>query len=50
MDATIRRYLDGESRRQDIDHLGKGIYEFRRRKGNNHYRLLFFVWGTMWSH
>lgn len=45
MDATISRYLEGVSRRQDVDHLGDGIYEFRRRKGNNHYRILFFHCG-----
>lgn len=42
---NIRRYLAGESRRQDVDHLGGGIFEIRYRKGNNHYRVLFMKWG-----
>lgn len=42
----MQRHARGESRRQDIDHLGGGIYEIRHRIGNNHYRVLFFQWGS----
>ncbi|GLY35761.1 toxin [Amycolatopsis sp. NBRC 101858] len=46
--AKIDRYRKGESRAHDVDHLGDGIYEIRHRQGNNHYRVLFFMWGPHW--
>jgi phage-related protein len=44
--AVMQRYLAGEQRRQDVDHLGDGLYELRTRVGNNHFRVLFFFWGA----
>ncbi|MGV1008747.1 MAG: type II toxin-antitoxin system RelE/ParE family toxin [Dermatophilaceae bacterium] len=41
---VIGRYLRGQARRNDTDHLGKGIKEWRVRYGNNHFRILFFDW------
>ncbi|GAA3913741.1 type II toxin-antitoxin system RelE/ParE family toxin [Actinoplanes auranticolor] len=43
--AVVKRYLEGASRRHDIDHLGSGMYEARTQVGNDHYRVLFFHWG-----
>ncbi|TWP45965.1 type II toxin-antitoxin system RelE/ParE family toxin [Lentzea tibetensis] len=42
---AIERYLTGQSRRNDIDSLGRGIYEIRHRYSNNHHRVLFTHWG-----
>lgn len=42
---AVERYLKSETRRHDVDHLGGGIYELRTRVGNNHFRVLFFLWG-----
>jgi phage-related protein len=41
----IDRYLSGESRFKDVDSLGEGILELRHRHLNNHYRVLFMLWG-----
>jgi phage-related protein len=41
----IDRYLSGESRFKDVDSLGGGILELRHRHLNNHYRVLFMLWG-----
>lgn len=46
--AVVRRFIDGEARRKDVDHLGDGIYELRTRVGNDHYRVLFSNWGPNW--
>ncbi|PWU48911.1 toxin [Micromonospora globispora] len=43
--AVIQRFLNNESRRKDVDHLGGGIYELRTRVGNDHFRVLFCNWG-----
>src|SRR4051812_7985934 len=43
--SKMDRYMKGESRAHDVDHLGDGIYEIRYRQGNNQYRVLFFMWG-----
>lgn len=45
--TRIKRLLDGETRRQDVDDLGDGIKELRYRTGNNHYRILFFIHGVV---
>src|SRR5437868_5208330 len=37
----MQRYRDGQARRQDVDHLGDGIYELRCRYGSEQFRLLF---------
>lgn len=42
---VIKRFLVGGSRRADVDKLDEYIYEWRTRKGNNHFRVLFFNWG-----
>ncbi|NKE55361.1 type II toxin-antitoxin system RelE/ParE family toxin [Lentzea sp. PSKA42] len=42
---ALERYLTGQSRRGDVDSLGRGIYEIRHRYSNNHHRLLFTPWG-----
>lgn len=42
---TMQRYRDGETRRQDVDALGDGIFELRYRVGTERYRLLFMLWG-----
>jgi phage-related protein len=42
---AIERYLTGQSRRKDVDFLGRGIYEIRHRYSNNHHRVLFTLWG-----
>lgn len=41
----MQRYRDGLARRQDVDHLGDGIYELRYRHGNDQFRMLFIFWG-----
>jgi phage-related protein len=41
----IDRYLSGASRFKDVDSLGDGILELRHRHLNNHYRVLFMLWG-----
>jgi phage-related protein len=41
----IERYLEGQSRYKDVDNLGDGIFELRHRHLNNHYRVLFMLWG-----
>lgn len=41
----MQRYRDGQSRRQDVDHLGDGLYELRSRHGSDQFRLLFTFWG-----
>lgn len=41
----VDRYLKGESRYKDVDSLGGGIFELRHRHLNNHYRVLFMLWG-----
>ena len=41
----IERYLAGESRRKDVDSLGDGLFELRYRHMNNHFRILFTLWG-----
>jgi phage-related protein len=43
--VRINRYLAGETRYKDVDSLGDGILELRVRHGNNHYRVLFMLWG-----
>ena len=45
LQAKMSRFASKTSRRQDVDHLGDGIYEIRARIGNDHYRVLFFAWG-----
>jgi phage-related protein len=45
LSKCIQRYLARESRRQDVDALGDGIFELRHRHLNNHYRILFMHWG-----
>ena len=45
LSAKIERYRKGESRPQEVDHLGDGILEIRHRVGNNHFRVLFTLWG-----
>lgn len=43
----IKRLLEGATRSQDVDHiLQHGLRELRVRRGNNHYRILFFVSGN----
>lgn len=46
LSKAIDRYLSGKSRRGDVDFLGSGIYEIRYRFSNNHYRVLFTLWGS----
>ena len=41
----MQRYRDGQARRQDVDHLGDGIYELRYRHGSDQFRVLFMFWG-----
>lgn len=41
----VERYLAGESRYKDVDSLGDGIFELRCRHQNNHFRVLFMLWG-----
>jgi phage-related protein len=43
--VRIDRYLNGDSRFKDVDSLGEGILELRHRHLNNHYRVLFMLWG-----
>ncbi|WP_419197611.1 type II toxin-antitoxin system RelE/ParE family toxin [Microbispora hainanensis] len=45
MAKRVDRYLKGESRFKDVDSLGDGIFELRHRHLNNHYRVLFMLWG-----
>lgn len=45
LQVTMARYAQSACRRQDVDHLGDGIFEIRVRVERNHYRVLFFVWG-----
>jgi phage-related protein len=45
--ARIQRLLTGETRFKDVDDLGDGIKELRYRDGSNHYRVLFFIDGTV---
>lgn len=45
LEVRMRRFRDGTFRRQDYTPLDKGVHELRYRKKNNHYRLLFAVWG-----
>ena len=42
---TMQRYFAGETRRGDVDKLDANIWEWRQHKGNNHFRVLFFLWG-----
>lgn len=46
MDVTIRRYKQGATRRGDVKPLGRGLYELRVSERNNHYRVIFFHWGS----
>lgn len=43
--VRIDRYLKGETRFKDVDSLGDGLLELRYRFGNNHFRVLFILWG-----
>lgn len=43
--AVMQRYRDGQSRRQDVDSMGRGIFELRYRRGTERFRLLFTFWG-----
>ena len=45
LQTKMMRFAHGESRRDDVDHLGDGILEIRGRAGSAQYRVLFFVWG-----
>ncbi|CAN5622971.1 hypothetical protein BH23ACT6_BH23ACT6_11980 [soil metagenome] len=42
---TVERYLLGTSRRGDVAKLDSNIFEWRARKGTNHFRVLFSVGG-----
>jgi phage-related protein len=42
---VMQRYRDGQSRRQDVDSMGDGIFELRYRRGTERFRLLFMPWG-----
>ncbi len=42
---VMQRYRDGQSRRQDVDSIGEGIFELRYRRGTERFRLLFMFWG-----
>ncbi|KAB7739376.1 type II toxin-antitoxin system RelE/ParE family toxin [Nostocoides sp. F2B08] len=44
---AMLRYRDGVSRREDVKKLDRDIWEWRARNGNNHFRVLFFVWGNI---
>ena len=39
------RYRDGETRRKDLKHVERDIWELRYRELNNQYRLIFLAWG-----
>jgi phage-related protein len=41
----MQRYRDGQTRREDVDALGDGIFELRCRYGTERFRLLFMHWG-----
>ena len=41
----MERYRDGQTRRQDVDSCGDGIYELRHRRGREQFRVLFMFWG-----
>jgi phage-related protein len=43
--GAIKRYMDDASRPGDTTKLDEHIWEWRAHKGNNHFRVLFFVWG-----
>ena len=42
---VMQRYRDGQSRRQDVDSMGDGVFELRYRHGTERFRLLFMFWG-----
>lgn len=42
---VMQRYRDGQSRRQDVDALGDGVFELRHRSGTERFRVLFMTWG-----
>lgn len=46
LDEVIQRVLAGQARRHDVRHLDGPIWEVRAREGNNHYRALYFRWGS----
>jgi phage-related protein len=42
---VMQRYREGQSRRQDVDSMGEGMFELRYRRGTERFRLLFIFWG-----
>jgi phage-related protein len=42
---VMQRYRDGQSRRQDVDAFGEGVFELRYRAGTERFRVLFMPWG-----
>lgn len=41
----MERYIAGQSRRKDVKAFGRNLFEIRCRVDNNHYRVMFMLWG-----